>query len=335
MARIKLIDVDSTIPNLALMKISAFHKSIGNEVVLEKYPTHIDEYMGLTGPDDTTDKAYASIIFRKNKAYSDIIQEMHRCKVYFGGPGYSLHSDLPEEIEMMKPDYYLYHEIAYSIGFTTRGCNRSCKFCIVPQKEGKFEVIQHPEDWYDPKFRKIMFLDNNILFDTAWFMEVTDWCMEHKLQVWFSSGLDIRLLTPEVARRLLELDLWKPIFFAWDDIEIEMTVLDKIDMLMDNGFTESKMRRHLSFYVYTDSDDEYDSAVYRCRALKSMQCNSFVMFDIDKKPTPRIQKLRRWANTPSIYWKVDIDEYTRAKDAPKKKKAVDVDVQQECSTEAC
>ena len=56
-----------------------------------------------------------------------------------------------------------------------------------------------------PSFKKITFLDNNILIDKEWFMEVTSWSTEKKLQIQFNQGLDIRLLDEKIARRLLEM----------------------------------------------------------------------------------------------------------------------------------
>lgn len=54
--KVLLIDVDSTIPNLALMKISAYHKARGDEVGFN-----------ISDPD----KIYASVIFKKNRHHVD------------------------------------------------------------------------------------------------------------------------------------------------------------------------------------------------------------------------------------------------------------------------
>src|SRR5665647_3506735 len=99
-----------------------------------------------------------------------------------GGSGYDLHKELPPEIECKQPDFSLYPECDYSIGFSSRGCFRKCHFCIVHEKEGNFRRVQHPEEWYNPKFRKITFLDNNILADKQWFMKITDWCISKDLK---------------------------------------------------------------------------------------------------------------------------------------------------------
>ena len=86
----------------------------------------------------------------------------------------------------MKPDYTLYPEFDYSIGFSSRGCIRTtttCPWCIVPIKEGRFRRVAHPSEWYNPAYSKIVLLDNNILADKAWFLQITDWCAEKNLNV--------------------------------------------------------------------------------------------------------------------------------------------------------
>lgn len=295
--KILLIDVDSTIPNLALMKISAYHKAIGDKVGLADI--------------DNPDKVYASVIFKKNKHKVDGMKFFYpNSEIIIGGSGYDLHVKLPEEIENAKPDYNLYPNMEYSMGYSSRGCNRNCDFCIVHEKEGNFYRTQHPSQWHDSKFNKILFLDNNILLDKEWFYEITDFCISNNLKTWFTQGLDIRLLDSDVAHRLKELQTFKSIFFAWDNIDDEMIVRKKIELLKDAGIN---MRGDVVFYVYCASNDDYDSTVYRCRVLKSLNTNPFVMFNIDETPTKKVNELRRWANRKQLFWSCDIAEYDRKK----------------------
>lgn len=298
--RVLLIDVDSKIPNLALMKLSAFHKNIGNEVGFN-----------VTNPDIV----HASVIFRKNKHKVDGLKYYYPdARISIGGSGYDLMSELTEEIEYIKPDYSLYPDCDYSIGFTTRGCgrnNKTCPFCIVPQKEGQIRIAQHPREWYNPEFKKIMFLDNNILFKRKWFFEVIDWCIQNNLEVWFTQGLDIRLLDLEIATKLYQMKIWKGLFFAWDHLQDEKIVKTGIRISQEAGFTKSKLKNFVQFYVYVDNPAGYDIGLYRARELKKLNCNAFVMYNCDNKPTPAIQKLKRWANRKQLFWSIDIDQYTR------------------------
>ena len=70
--KVCLIDVDSKIPNLALMKLSTYHKSLGDDVKLGYDPLI-----------DTPDLCYASKIFD----YTPEPEYMPECKTIKGGPG--------------------------------------------------------------------------------------------------------------------------------------------------------------------------------------------------------------------------------------------------------
>ena len=123
--RVGLVDVDGkgSFPNLALMKISAWHKAYGDSV---EWYNPFDEY----------DKVYMSKVFTHTPDYGYYIN--NAAEVDKGGTGYSLDKVLPVEIDCLQPDYSLYPNIdrntAY--GFLTRGCPNKCKWCIVPKKEG-------------------------------------------------------------------------------------------------------------------------------------------------------------------------------------------------------
>jgi hypothetical protein len=302
--RICLIDVDSKIPNLALMKISAWYKAKGDNIELLR-----GSQVVLS---DKPDKVYASIVFKKNKHALDYLLFQHpEIDIDIGGSGYDLQKELPPEIENMKPDYNLYSEFDYSIGFSSRGCFRACDFCVVPEKEGMFRKVNHPENWYNPEYKKIVFLDNNILTNRKWFMKVTSWCIAKKLSVWFTQGLDIRRVNEVVARRLLELKHFGMIAFSWDNIDDEKIIKEKIALLKSAGFSNNKLRAKVQFYIYVDndSDEEYTSGVYRCRELKNLNCNSFVMFNIDNKKTQRINDLQRWTIRKLFYWLNDITNF--------------------------
>ena len=121
--KVKLVDVDSRIPNLALMKLSRYHKDQGDKVGFRI---------------DNPDKVYVSAVFSKSSDIT-IMEDFGEVEVVKGGSGISLDKELPNEVEDMKPDYSLYPDCNYSLGFTTRGCDRNCGFCIVHQKEGNFK----------------------------------------------------------------------------------------------------------------------------------------------------------------------------------------------------
>ena len=143
---ILLIGVDGKIPNLALMQISAYHKSKGHEV-------------SLNTPNDP-DIVYISCIFKKNKSSAIGISRYYpNAEINIGGSGVS-YNWLPDEMQKIKPDYDLYSS-TYSMGFTTRGCIRNCPFCIVSEKEGKYRRWQEIKEFHDDRFDTVELLDNN------------------------------------------------------------------------------------------------------------------------------------------------------------------------------
>lgn len=122
-------------PNLALMKISAWHKRQGDSV--EWYEPLWSGHM---------DKVYISKVFSFTSDYEYCIDADEIIK---GGSGYcivmkdgkevfdkSKNKELPEEIEHIMPDYSLYGITDTAYGFMSRGCPRGCGFCHVASKEG-------------------------------------------------------------------------------------------------------------------------------------------------------------------------------------------------------
>jgi len=291
MVKVLLVDVDSKMPNLALMKLSAYYKARGDEV-------------GFNVSDP--DIIYASVLFTKNKHKVDGLRFFYPdAKIIIGGTGYDLKLKLPDEIEFLKPDYDLYPDMEYSLGFTTRGCIRNCHFCLVPQKEGKLTRWQHPKDFHDDRFDTIMLLDNNWLADREWFFETSGWILGHDLAI-LEHGLDIRLLDGDICKRLRELKTIKGYHFAFDYVELEPVIREKIKLLEDYGFN---LRQEIQFYIYTDSDKDFESALYRCNVLKELGTNPFVMFNPESKRNKRIKDLQRWANRKWLFWSCDFYDY--------------------------
>ncbi len=292
MSDVLLIDVDSKIPNLALMKISAYHKDHDDNVGF-----HVSD----------PDLVYASVVFTENEHKVDGLKFWYPdAEIRIGGSGYDISKKLPNEVEYMKPDYSIYPEIDYSMGFTTRGCIRSCDFCVVPKKEGNLCRWQHPKNFHDDKFNKIKLLDNNILADKDWFMKVSKWMLDKDIKVDFNQGLDIRLLDKDMAQRIADLDHFSTIKFAWDHPNDEEQIKKGIDMLKDTGLD---IRHKVQFYVLTNFDTNHEDDLYRCRKLKEWGTNPFVMqYESGDEFT---NHLARWANKKWIFWSVDFQDYDR------------------------
>lgn len=297
--KVLLVDIDSIIPNLALMKVSAFYKQEGAQVGFDvDNPTH----------------AYISCIFRKNRhkaissanmlssLYPDVIIDI-------GGPGYDLKKVLPNEIEDCTPDYDLYKGMDYALGFTTRGCIRACPFCIVPKKEGKLHRIRPISEIYNPRFNQIKLLDNNVLADRENFRDIVQFCLDHKLKLDVSQGLDIRLMDSELASLIAKIRPMNKLDFAFDSLDYKESVIEGIRLLKDAGVN---VRSDVQFYVYCDNTDgKYgiESAINRCNILKEQGTNAYVMLNIDQEPTQTMKNLKRWANRKQLYWSISFNDY--------------------------
>ena len=285
MTRILLVDVDSKIPNLALMKISAYHKANGDEVGFN-----------VTDPE----KVIASVVFTENRWKGSALRFMYpNATIEIGGSGYDLAATLPNEIERMKPDYDLYPDAAYSLGFTTRGCIRKCQFCIVPMKEGRFRRAQHIREWHDERFDSVICLDNNAYADKAWFFENTDYILENGLKYNAIQGMDIRILDEEIAGRLADLKWSGRIHFAFDSIRDEVAVRKGVEMLRDAGINT---RHDVRLYVLVGFDSSPEEDLRRCEIIKEIGVSPFIM---QYRRTPWTRKLAR-LNRPQIFWSCDL-----------------------------
>lgn len=300
--RVSLVDVDLKyrektwrgvpIPNLALMKVSAYYKSLGYET-------------GLFLKDE--DIRWISCVFEKNKQFAYAESYRFVSESHIGGSGIDLHSNLPDHIEKFKPDYDLYPS-DYSQGFTTRGCPRMCGYCIVHEKEGRFRRAQHVMEFHDERFDTVMLMDNNILFDVDWFFCNTDWIIQKHLKV-REHGMDIRLLTDEICEQLKQIRFVdQQMHFAWDNINDEFAVMAGIDMLKDHGFN---LKRNISFYVMSGYNTTIEQDIYRCNRLKELGVMAYVMKYHDNDPT--LNHLARWANKRQLYRTTSFEEYLKKK----------------------
>jgi len=244
------------------MKLSAWHKKQGDQVSLN-FP--------LAG----TDLIYASCVFTWHKPKELSVE------VQYGGSGIGNYEcTLPQEVEHIMPDYSLYPDIRWSMGYTSRGCIRNCRFCKVRAKEGYIEAAAEPAEFYDPRFSEMLLLDNNIL-SASNCIDTLKWLASVKLLTDFNQGLDIRCLNDENLHWLTQIRV-RTYRFAFDDIGYEKAVKSGIALMDKVGIS----RRKLSFYVLVGFGDQ-DYAVERIKLLQSYGVDIYPMIykgDDGKEP---------------------------------------------------
>ena len=197
---IGILAVDSNFPNLALMKISSYHKARGDNV--EWY-----------NPLCSYDKVYIAKVFSFTLDYGYYI---NADQVEKGGTGYDISKVLLPEIDRMIPDYNLYNvdkNLAY--GFLTRGCPNKCKWCVVPAKEGKITPYMYIEEIAVNGRKNIILMDNNVLASDYGLQQIEK-IIRLGLRVDFNQGLDARLVTDDIAQLLARLKWMKRIRFGCD-----------------------------------------------------------------------------------------------------------------------
>ena len=195
---------NKTFPNLALMKISAWRKSKGDSV--EWFiPFFRDDY----------DVVYSSSVFDFTpKTTKDYFPE----NTVYGGTGYGLYgkeNDLSKEIDDMFPDYSIYPNCDYAIGFLTRGCINKCKYCVVPKKEGQIKPYSKWQDIVRKDTKRVHFMDNNILACDYGIQQIKELSQTDYL-VDFNQGLDIMLVTEEIVEVLSRIKWDSYIRFSCD-----------------------------------------------------------------------------------------------------------------------
>lgn len=313
--KIGLLDADNfgkkvRFPNLALMKISAYHKGLGDEAEM-LFP--LEHY----------NRVYVSKVFGDEYTQMPDIN-INADEIISGGTGFAIHiengkevyeknkdAELPPEIEHIYPDYSLYPALTKdtAYGFLTRGCCNDCSFCIISEKEGRcsHKVADLSEFWRGQK--NIVLLDPNLLACPER-LDLIDQLAKSGAEIDFTQGLDARFVTEQIAEVLCKVKI-KRVHFAFDFMENEKKILDGLRIFKEISQFED---RKIIVYMLTNFNTTIEQDLYRVKAIQQVGCLPDVR--IYRKPTaPQIlHDLQRWCNNRLLYRSTTFADYVPRSD---------------------
>lgn len=281
-------------PNYALMKISAWHKAQGDSV---------EWFMPLMAP--FYDLVYSSKVFDFTPDNPYLPETTIK-----GGTGYGLFNELPDEIDRMFPDYSIYPNCDYAIGFLTRGCPNKCPWCYVPQKEGKIRPYRTWQELVRPDTKKLTLMDNNILACPHGIEQLRE-LSETDYRLDINQAMSVFLITPETADVLARCKWQKYIRFSVDQKSQIDGMYRAAALLSERGVPNSRL---FVYCLLTDDLQDDLNRIYAMRKLKSVTIYGMPYKDMRKGIMPK-----EWQNVMAqkyIYsgqWrKIDWEEWVKS-----------------------
>lgn len=311
-------------PNLACMKLSAYHKEQNNKVILKTDYKDLNKY----------NKVYISKVFTDTPVENSILKNSN---VKYGGTGffYDKAPPLPYEIEHYMPDYHLYDEWVsqqlsegakqkdlvyytdYSIGFMTRGCIRQCSFCV--NKNYKQCNLHSPlKEFYDKSRSYICALDDNVLSCKDW-RKVFNELQSSNRRFQFKQGIDERLLTDEKCETLFKSKWIGDFIFAFDNIKDSEIIKNKLKLIRQHtdkvpkfyvfcGYNHDNPNNYTNEFWIKDIEDLFK----RIEILMKYRSLTYIMRYKDYELSPYKSlyiNLARWCNQPSFFKKKSYREF--------------------------
>ena len=276
-----LFHLDGAMSNLALMRIAAHHRAIGDVVELRHAfkPRALQPRLG----DPSWGMVYGSLIFEKTRPLAQLAESVYP-GIVLGGTGWKVESNLADVgIEDGPIDYSVYPFERRSIGFAMRGCRLKCRFCVVPRKEGAARSNASIADiWRGGKHpRELLLLDNDFFGNPAW-RDVHAELVAGDFKVSFVQGINARMLTEEACIALGALKVRddgmkrRRIYTAWDGMKDERRLLDGLAALVKyGGFSPDMIMVYM--LIGEDARETHADRDYRRQKLRDFGCRPYPM----------------------------------------------------------
>lgn len=281
----------SRFPNLPLMKLSAWHKSQGHDV---------EHFIALKAAN--YDVIYSSKVF----SWTEIDPYLPDTAIR-GGTGYGNPAELAPEIEHILPDYSLYPDFRASLGFATRGCVRSCPWCVAPAKEGAIRAHAEIREFLRPDSRDVILMDNNILAHSHGIAQL-EYSIGAGLRIDCNQGLDARLIAADAAlARLLAKVHWLKGPRLACDHKSQMEAVKKAVTAIRKY---SGKKGAFSCYVLVK---DIEDALERVEFLRGLGVDPFAQPYREpssrKEPAKDLKYFARWVNHKAIFKSVAWEDY--------------------------
>jgi len=291
-----LLQLDGTGPNLALMRIAAHHRNLGNDVELRRAGNAAALERQLW---DAPDRIYASLIFSKTVPLAEELRNIYP-NAAIGGSGWDAPPLRITKLEQVgitthEADYSIYPGYQHSIGFTQRGCRftkETCWFCSVPDREGKARAEDSVQSIWrgEPWPKNLLLLDNDTFGNPNWRNEIAA-IRDGDFKVCWNQGINARMLTDEVCEAIASVKYRdnefqrKRIYTAWDNSAHERPLFRGLENLARHGVNPDD----IMVYMLTTPESLQDCH-YRREKLRAFGCRPYPMPYVRTKETVGFQR---------------------------------------------
>lgn len=304
--KVRITQIDGALPNLALMRLSHWHKAQGDDVVITRKVEAADG-------EGAYDRVYGSAIFDFSKPLLERFRAAWPGAIV-GGTGSGNAVTVEEIVDSDYPhcDYSGWPDFDASIGFTQRGCRFECGFCVVPKKEGKPRPASTiAELWRGPGHpKKLHLLDNDFFGPAGWWQERIAEIREGGFRVCLSQGVNVRVISEKAAEALASIEYRdtkferRRLYTAWDNIGDERIFFRGVDRLEGAGVPP----RHLMAYMLVGFDplENWARIWHRFDSMVARGIRPFPM--VYRRDRADLRAFARWVNT-GLYRAVSFSDY--------------------------
>ena len=277
---VRLTQLDGKMPNLALMKLAAYHRERGDEVVLSR-----NARRDMFEPE--YDRVYGSVVFTRSASIVEHFKADFPNAIV-GGTGLGDDWQTVEQLlgvdEFERYDYSIYPEYTASLGFTMRGCRLACAFCVVPRKEGRPRAINTIADiWRGEGHPKhICLLDNDFFGQprAQWEARANE-LRDGGFKVCFNQGINVRLIDEQSAEVIGTLPYYddsfttRRIYTAWDNLKDGPIFTRGIELLQGAGVKPNQILVYM--LVGFDPAETWERLWTRFNAMRALGVRPYPM----------------------------------------------------------